>query len=261
MSDAYAPHEIARRVRELGVAKARSGRLSLFVLAVLAGAFISLGAMFFTVVVTQPTLGFGVTRMIGGVAFSTGLILVLVGGAELFTGNNLVAMAWASRQISFRELMRNWGLVYAGNVVGVIGTAGLVAFSGVHRLSEVEGTAISIAAAKCALDPLSAIAAGVLCNALVCLAVWLSMGGRSVADKVLGIVFPITAFVACGLEHSIANWFFFAWAGMLGAGSSEGFFVDAATNLTMVTIGNILGGTLLVAGVYWLAYLRNEVEH
>jgi formate/nitrite transporter len=254
--DAYAPREIARRVEASGVTKARSDAVSVLVLAVLAGAFIALGALFFTVVVTRPTGSFGTTRLAGGVAFSLGLILVVVGGAELFTGNNLVAMAWASRRITSAELVRNWGLVYAGNALGAFGTVGLVLLGRVHQFGDgaVGATVLMIGRQKATLGSVEAMALGVLCNALVCLAVWLAMGGRSVADKILAVVFPIAAFVTIGFEHSIANLFFLPYA--LALDGNPQLALGALRNLVAVTIGNILGGTLLVAGVYWLAYLR-----
>ncbi|QDU66118.1 formate/nitrite transporter family protein [Engelhardtia mirabilis] len=257
-TDALAPREIAARVESIGVAKARADVLSVLLLSILAGAFIALGGAFFTVVVTGSELGFGVTRLLGGVAFSLGLILVVVAGAELFTGNNLVAMAWASRLISSRELLRNWVLVYVGNVVGASATALAVWLAQVHLLGDgaVGETALSIGLAKAELEPLPAFFRGVLCNALVCLAVWLSLGGRSVTDKVLGVLFPITAFVALGLEHSIANWFFLPYAALLGAARIDGYASGCALNLIVVTAGNIVGGTVLVAAVYWTAYLR-----
>jgi formate/nitrite transporter len=255
--DAWSPDEIARRVESAGVAKARTDTVTLLVLSVLAGAFISLGAVFYLLVVTDSNLGLGPTRLLGGLAFSLGLVLVVVGGAELFTGNNLVAMAWASGKIRGRELLRNWVLVYLGNVVGALGTAILVALSEISSLGggAVHDTALDIARAKTELGTVPALARGVLCNALVCLAVWLALGGRSVTDKVLGVVFPITAFVAVGFEHSIANWFFLPYALALEAGDAA-FLAGAARNLAAVTAGNVAGGTLLVAAVYWLAYLR-----
>ena len=257
-SDAYAPREIARKVETLGVTKARGDTLSILVLAVLAGAFIALGALFFTVVVTNSALGFGVSRLVGGIAFSLGLILVVVGGAELFTGNNLVAMAWASRRITGAELLRNWVLVYVGNAVGTLGTVVLVLLGQVHRFGDgaVRETVLTIGRHKAALGVLEAVVLGVLCNALVCLAVWLAMGGRSVADKILAVLFPIAAFVTIGFEHSIANLFFLPYALALDGFGTSQFLVGTIRNLLAVTAGNILGGTVLVAGVYWLAYLR-----
>lgn len=252
--------EIAHKIETLGVTKARSDTLSLLVLAVLAGA--ALGALFFTVVVTRSTPGFGVSRLVGGVAFSLGLILVIIGGAELFTGNNLVAMAWASRRIRSAELLRNWVLVYLGNAIGAIGTVVLVLMGQVAQFGDgaVRETALAIGRHKAALGVTEALALGVLCNGLVCLAVWLAMGGRSVTDKVLAIVFPITAFVTMGFEHSIANLFFLPYALALDGFGDAQLLVGSMRNVLAVTLGNILGGTILVAGVYWLAYLRPGAE-
>ncbi len=258
-SDAYPPAEIARKVEHLGEAKAHTDALTLLVLAILAGAFISLGALFFTVIVTDSQLGFGLTRLLGGLGFSLGLILVVVAGAELFTGNNLIAMAWASGRIGFSKVMRNWLLVYLGNVLGCLGTVLLVAWAGLDDLGGggVGESAVRIAQAKSGLTPLEAFSRGILCNVLVCLAVWLAIGARSVTDKILAIIFPITAFVTIGLEHSIANWFFLPWGLSVDAQGID--HVNAFINgILVVSLGNIVGGTLLVAGVYWLAYLRGE---
>jgi formate/nitrite transporter len=258
-SDAYPPREIARKVESLGVAKARTDSLTLLALAVLAGAFISLGALFFVVVVTKSTLGFGMTRLVGGVSFCLGLILVVVAGAELFTGNNLIAMAWASKLIGTREVMRNWVLAYLGNVGGCLATVLLVVWANIAGLGggAIGETAIAIARAKADLSVIEAFARGILCNALVCLAVWLALGGRSATDKILAILFPITAFVAMGFEHSIANWFFLP-LGLVLDGEGAVSVVGATRNIVAVTAGNVVGGTLLVAGVYWVAYLRGE---
>jgi formate/nitrite transporter len=258
-TDAHPPRDIARMVERLGVTKARTDTVTLGVLAVLAGAFISMGALFFTVVVTGSRLGFGPTRLLGGVSFSLGLILVVVAGAELFTGNNLLAMAWASRLIGTRDVLRNWMIAYAGNVIGCLATVLVVVWAGMDGFGggAVGETAVQIAAGKANLSAGQAFARGVLCNALVCLAVWLAMGGRSVADKILAIIFPITAFVAIGFEHSIANWCFLPFGLAL---DTQGVIpiAGAALNLAAATAGNIVGGTLLVAAVYWFAYLRGE---
>lgn len=255
--DPYAPARIAERVELVGVSKANADAVSLGVLAVLAGAFISLGGVFFAVAITGSDWGFGPTRLLGGAAFSLGLVLVVVAGAELFTGNNLVAMAWASRRVTSAALLRNWGLVYLGNVIGAAATAWLVSLARVGSLADgrVAETALAIARAKLDLPVAETFARAVLCNALVCLAVWLSFAGRSVIDRIVAVVFPITAFVACGFEHSIANWFFLPWACMEG-GVAPAHVAGAARNLAVVTAGNVVGGTLLVAGVYWVAYLR-----
>ena len=259
LTDAHAPGEIARLAENVGVAKSNTNTLTLLVLSVLAGAFISLGAVFFLVVTTGSALGFGVTRLLGGLSFSLGLILVVVAGAELFTGNNLLAVAWASRRISTAALLRNWVLSYFGNVLGCLGTVLLVRLANVAALGggAVGATALTVVAGKLGLAPAEAFARGVLCNVMVCLAVWLTMGARSVTDKILAVIFPVTAFVAMGFEHSIANWYFLPYAMVLGQPGAVP--AGAATlNLAMVTIGNMVGGTLLVAGVYWLAYLRGN---
>ncbi len=263
--DAYAPQQIAVRVRDVGVAKATAPVLTTLALAVLAGAFISLGALFYTVTVTDaaggPAAPSGLTRLAGGVAFSLGLILVVVGGAELFTGNNLIAMAWAAGRLSSGQVLRNWIWVYVGNLLGALGTVALVLLAGIHQLGDgvLGETAVRIARAKAGLDPLEALARGILCNVLVCLAVWLCMGARSVTDKILAIVFPISAFVACGFEHSIANMYFLpVGLALTASGASPISLGDVITNLELVTLGNILGGTVLVAMVYWFVYLRQE---
>jgi formate transporter len=256
--DAYKPGQIAQRVSDMGVAKARSNALTLFVLAVLAGAFISLGSLFFVVIVTESSFGFGFTRLLGGLGFCLGLILVVVGGAELFTGNNLMAMAWASNLITTRDVMRNWSIVYLGNVFGSLGTVLLVVWGDIAAMGggAVGETALQIAHTKSMLPLDVAFARGVLCNALVCLAVWLAMGGHSVTDKVFAVLFPITAFVAIGFEHSIANWFLLPYGMALDV---QGLVPvsGVVANLVVVSVGNIAGGTLLVAAVYWVAYLRS----
>jgi formate transporter len=262
--DAYAPAQIAMRVREVGVTKAAMPVLTMFALAVLAGAFIALGALVYTVTMTtgnEAAVPFGLLRLAGGVTFSLGLVLVVVGGAELFTGNNLIAMAWASGRVTTRQVMRNWGWVYLGNLVGAIGTAALVWLAGTHTMGDgaVGETMVRIARNKIALDPVSVLARGILCNVLVCLAVWLCMGARTVTDKILATVFPITAFVACGFEHSVANMYFLSIGVVLAAGTSAPLSVtDAVSNLALVTLGNVLGGTVLVALVYWSVYLRSS---
>jgi formate transporter len=253
-SDAYSPAEIATRVETAGVRKAKLALVPTLVLAILAGAFIAFGALLFTIVTTDSGLGFGPERLLGGLAFSLGLILVLIGGAELFTGNSLVVFAWADRKISFPSLMRNWGLVYLGNFVGASATAAIIYWSGIYKLAdgEVAATAIGIAENKVSLSPIEAFIRGVLCNVMVCLAVWLCFSARTVSGKVFAIVFPVTGFVAMGFEHSIANMFFVPTGWLLGSQVVE--IGNYASNLLFVTIGNIFGGGVLVALVYWLVY-------
>ena len=247
---------MARLVEEVGVRKTLMPLLPLFTLGMLAGAFIAFGAMFYTIVVTGSQLGFGVTRLLGGMAFSVGLVLVLIGGAELFTGNNLIAMAWAARKVTTGALLRNWVIVYAANFVGALGSTVLVYLSGILELSSgaVGEQAAAIAATKLSLTPVESFTRGILCNTLVCLAVWLCYSSRQVSGKILAIVFPITAFVALGFEHSVANMYLIP-VGMLAAGGG----IDVGpllANLLPVTLGNVVGGSVLVALVYWAVYLR-----
>lgn len=265
--DAYAPAQIADRVCKIGLAKVTTPVSTMIVLALLAGAFISLGALFYAVTVTTgkeaAPVPFGLLRLAGGVAFSLGLVLVVVGGAELFTGNNLIAMAWAVGCVQTSQVIKNWVWVYLGNLLGALGTVALVLLAGVPALGDgaVGDTLVHIARSKVALDPVSAVARGILCNVLVCLAVWLCMAARSVADKILAIVFPISAFVACGFEHSVANMFFLPVGIALTASGADALsWSGALANLGLVTLGNLIGGTGLVALVYWFVYLRHSKQ-
>jgi len=257
--DAYSPREIAERLEALCVSKAHTPLLSLVMLGVLAGAFIGLGALFYVIVASDASLGFAAARVAGGVVFSLGLLLVVVAGAELFTGNNLIAMAWADGRVSTRELLFNWAVVCAANFAGAAGLAGLVFLSG-H--AEMNGGAIGrayleIAAAKGALDPVSAFARGILCNVLVCMAVWMTLAGRSVTDKFVALVLPVSAFIAAGFEHSIANMYFFPLAFLLqGSAGQSPDLALLARNLVPVIAGNLVGGSVLVALVYHVIYRR-----
>lgn len=258
--EVVAPARIAQLVEEVGVRKAELPLIPTLTLGILAGAFIAFGAMFYTVAVTGSELGFGPTRLLGGLAFSLGLILVVIGGAELFTGNSLIVMAWADRRVGTAALLRNWTLVYIGNLIGALATALLVHLSGVLSLGggTVAATAEAIAQAKIALTPLEAFVRGILCNTLVCLAVWMCFGARTAAGKILAILFPITAFVALGFEHSIANMYLIPVAALQAQGTIS--VMDLLANLVPVTLGNIVGGGILVALVYWLIYLRKDRE-
>ncbi len=253
--DAYRPPQIAQLVEQAGVAKARLGALPTFVLAVLAGAFIAFGAMYFTLVVTAHGMGFGPARMLGGIAFSLGLVLVVVAGAELFTGNNLLVMARVDGLISTAELLRNWVIVYLGNFVGAFATAVFLHLSGTLAFADgaVGATADAIATAKVRIDWIEAFVRGILCNALVCLAVWLTFAAREVTGKILAIVFPISAFVALGFEHSVANMYLIG-LGLLRGAEGVGIAGFLFANLLPVTLGNIVGGAGLVGLVYWLCY-------
>jgi len=268
-SDAYAPSEIAQRIESIGVNKARLRTLPLLMLGMLAGAFIGLGAMLFVLVKSDATLGFAASAIAGGLVFSLGLLLVVVAGAELFTGNNLLAMAWADGRISSLDVLRNWVLVCAANFVGAAGLAVLVFASGHTDLNggAIGQQVVKIALAKQDLSPMQAFFRGVLCNVLVCMAVWMAMAGRSVVDKAVAVVPPIMAFVAAGFEHSIANMYFMplamllqhfgpaslattvpvTWSGMLG-------------NLLPVIAGNLVGGSVLVGLTYYVIYGRKAKQ-
>jgi formate transporter len=271
--DALLPPEMAARAEDVGIRKATMDAGKLFALAVLAGAFIALGGVFATTALAGTTgAPWGPVRVLAGVVFSLGLVLVVVGGAELFTGNNLIVMAWAGGRIGTRALARNWLLVYAGNFFGALGTAGLVYLARSHELGggAFGVAAMAVASAKLRIGFIQAIALGVLCNALVCLAVWLSYSARTTTDRVLVIVPPIAAFVAAGFEHSVANMYFVP-LGLLMAAFDPAFVAahDLAAeagslswtafltrNLLPVTLGNLIGGTVLVGLVYWSVYLR-----
>ena len=258
--DAYPPAQVARLVEQVGVKKATLPAVQTLALGVLAGAFIAFGAMSFTLVMTGSELGLGPSRLLGGLAFSLGLILVVVGGAELFTGNNLIVMAWAERKVTGLQLGRNWSLVYLANLVGSLGSALMMSWSGALALGDgaVAETAVRIGEAKVALGFGQAFFSGILCNVLVCLAVWLCFAAHDVAGKVLAIIFPISAFVALGFEHSIANMYLIPIAWLAGA---EAVTIESfLANLVPVTLGNIVGGGLFVALVYWLVYLHPEAH-
>jgi formate transporter len=277
--DAFIPPEIATKVEEVGVKKALMGWRSTFTLAVLAGAFIALGAIFATTVTAGAgdQLTFGVTRLLGGLTFCLGLILVIVAGAELFTGNNLIIMAWANQHISTDQVLRNWIIVYAGNFAGALFTAIFMFWTRQYSFGggAIGLNVLNIANGKCNLGFFQALALGVMCNALVCLAVWLCFSARTTTDKILSIIFPITAFVAAGFEHSVANMYFIPVGLLVKAGAPPSFWeaigktaADYAAltwsnfliaNLLPVTIGNIIGGSVMVGLVYWFIYIRTDL--
>ena len=275
--DALVPQEIAVKAEAAGVQKARRDATTLFVLGVLAGAFIALGGMFATTVLAgaDGTLPFGLARLLAGTVFCLGLILVVIGGAELFTGNTLMVMALAAGHLRWPEMLRAWTIVYAGNFVGAVATAGLVFLSGQHLGGDgaVAKVALAIGSQKALLPFDRALFLGILCNVLVCLALWLSMAARTVTDKVLAVIFPVSAFVVAGFEHSVANMYFIPLALMIKAFGPEALWAQLATtpaayggitpgnfvaNLVPVTIGNIIGGGVMVGAVYWFVYLRER---
>ena len=272
--DALPPAQVAKKAETVGLTKAGMATFDVFVLSVLAGAFIALGAIFATTVAAGGAeLPYGVVRLLAGLTFTLGLVLVVVAGAELFTGNNLIVMAWASRRVATVALLGNWVVVWIGNFVGAVATALVVFVSEQYTFGggAVGQTALGIAATKTSLGFVQAIALGMLCNALVCLAVWLTYGAHTTTDKILAIIPPIAAFVAAGFEHSVANMYFIS-IGLLVKSDEDfvagldpttapdlsdltwgSFFLD---NLLPVTIGNVIGGALMVGAVYWLVYLR-----
>lgn len=268
--DALLPPQIAIKAEEIGVKKVKQNIIQTLLLSFLAGAFIGFAALFYTTTITGGAdLPFGVKKMLGGLAFCLGLVLVVIAGAELFTGNNLKVMALASGKISPLQLSKSWLLVYIGNLIGSVATAYGIYLTGQYAMAdyEVGRLAINIANAKCQLPFIAALFRGIYCNVLVCLAVWLCLSARSSTDKILCILFPITAFVACGFEHCVANMYFIPMGMILKADS--GFLASIGTNasdyaalsmqgfiknLIPVTIGNIIGGAILVGAVYWLVY-------
>jgi formate transporter len=261
-SDAYSPVEITRRIESVGEAKARMAVLPLALLGVLAGAFIGLGAMLFVLVKSDPTLGFAASAVLGGLVFSVGLFMVVVSGAELFTGNNLIVMAWADGRVSAAQVLRNWGIVCLANLVGAAGLALLVFASGHASLNggAIGHKVVQIAVAKQELPFVTALLRGVLCNVLVCMAVWMAMAGRSVVDKAVAVMLPVMAFVAAGFEHSIANMYLMPLAMLLQHGGLSGYptitWGGMLGNWLPVILGNVLGGAVLVAGVYHVIYKR-----
>lgn len=247
-------------------------------LSVLAGSFIALGAVFSTTVTAGSTLPYGVTKLLGGLVFSLGLVLVIAGGAELFTGNNLIIMAWANHKIKTVQVLKNWALVYVGNLFGSFAMVALMYLSGQYAFGNgvVGANMLAIANAKCGLGFVQATALGILCNILVCLAVWLSFSARSLTGKIAAIVYPITAFVAAGFEHSIANMYFIPMGILLKhqAGADFWAHINATAqnypsltwerfvtgNLLPVTLGNIIGGAVLVGLVYWFVFLKPQQQ-
>jgi formate/nitrite transporter len=273
--DAYTPAQMASRVEKAGIVKSNLDFISMFILSAMAGAFIAFGAVLYTYVIHDSSLSLGLTKLIGGLVFCLGLILVIVAGAELFTGNNLIVMAYVSRKITLERVLRNWAIVFTGNLVGSLAVLFLISQSGQWMTSgaAVGVKALMIANGKVNLTFVQALSRGILCNILVCLAVWLCFSGRSVTDKVLAIIFPITAFVALGFEHSVANMYFIPVGLLLkqnpevlsAAGKILGQAPDLSRltiygflvrNLLPVTLGNIIGGSFLVGVIYWFVYLR-----
>ena len=261
---AYSPAEIEQAVEKVGVKKANFPFLVSFMMAIVAGGGIGFGALYYTIVASDPTLSFATARIAGGLVFSLGLMLVLVGGAELFTGNNLIVMAWASGKVSTGTMLRNWVIVWVGNFIGALGLIVLVYYS--HHLDMNEGriglSVLNTAAGKIRPDWVTLFFKGILCNVLVCAAVWLAYAGRSVTDKTVAVILPVSAFIAAGFEHCVANMYFLplAWLLVQTGHAPANFDASLITisgiihNLVPVTLGNIVGGAGFVGAVYWTIY-------
>jgi formate/nitrite transporter len=261
---AYSPAEIKEAVEKVGVKKANLPFLVSFMLAIVAGGGVGFGAVYYTIVASDPELSFATTRVLGGLVFSLGLVLVMVGGAELFTGNNLIVMAWASGRVSTGTMLRNWTIVWFGNLLGSLGLIVLIYFS--HHLDMNDGriglSILNTAAGKIRPDMVTLFFKGILCNVLVCAAVWLAYAGRTVTDKVVAVILPVSAFIAAGFEHCVANMYFLplAWLLVQTGHVPANFDVSPITvsgilhNLVPVTLGNIVGGAGLVGAVYWAIY-------
>lgn len=277
--DSLMPDKMAEQAENSGIEKAKRSFSKTFVLAILAGAIISFGAIFATTVTAELTLSSSFTKLLGGIAFSLGLILVIVGGAELFTGNNLIVMAWANKRIKTSQVLRNWIIVFLGNFVGAMSMAILMFYSLQYSSGSgaIGAKALSIAETKCSLGFTQAIILGILCNTLVCLAVWLCYSAKTISGKILAILFPITAFVAAGFEHSIANMYFIPKGLLIKTFANQDFWTSISSspemynnltwsnfffnNLIPVTIGNIIGGAILVGFVYWFVYLKDNKRY
>jgi formate transporter len=278
--DALQPAAMADKAEQIGIKKANAGFSTLFMLGILAGAFIGIGAIFATTVTAGAAerLPYGVIRLIGGLSFTVGMIMVAIGGAELFTGNTLIIMAYADHKVSLAALLRNWGVVYLGNFVGAIATAGLVFYAKQHTFGHgvIGANMLIIGESKSSLGFMQAVALGILCNAMVCMSVWMCYSARSNTDKILSIIPPIAGFVAAGFEHSVANMYFIPIALFVKYGASEAFFAGIGAspadyayltwsnfffaNLLPVTLGNTIGGVLMVGLIYWFIYLRKRPE-
>jgi formate transporter len=269
------PDALALACEKQGLKKANQPLSTQFMLGILGGAFVGIGGMFAMITASgaEGMLSYGLTRLLMGITFSLGLLLVVLAGAQLFTSDCLMVMAWASKRLSLGRAMRVWTTVWAGNFVGSIALAFLLFMAGnyLSGKGEVGATALFFASYKASLPAGKAFFMGIMCNVLVSLAAYLGMAGRSLTDKVLGIVFPISAFIAAGFEHCVANMFFIPYGLFIKFGASEAFWATEAgqrvaglnipldqfaVNMAVVTLGNLVGGGLLVGAFYWLIYIR-----
>ena len=260
----FSPTEITDNYMRASVGKAASPAWRLFLLAVAAGVLIGLGA------VTSSTAAHGLenaglVRLMSGLIFPVGLMMVILMGTELFTGNALMVTAAIDGQITWGRLFRNWGIVWIGNLAGSLLAMFIIFMSNLQGMNggAVGEAFVSVAAGKVSLAPEVLFFKAILCNILVCLAVWIGFSARTVADKVLGILLPISAFVACGFEHCVANMFFLPMGLLLnsmGVGAADAVtLVGIATNLSAATLGNVAGG-VAVGMAYWFVYRKKDVD-
>ncbi|MDR1184613.1 MAG: formate/nitrite transporter family protein [Coriobacteriales bacterium] len=265
--DALSPAQIEEKAEAVGAGKASMPVGRAFILAVMAGLFIGMGGMYMLLIKSDATLPYVASQLLGGLGFCLGLFLVVAAGAELFTGNCLMVCGALSNRLKWGAMFKSWSIVYLGNLIGSLLLAALLFFAGYAsgNAGGIGNAMITVAASKVAQPFLVLLLKGIMCNLLVCLAVWICFASRTIIDKFVAILLPISAFVACGFEHCVANMFFlpmgllmkmsgFDYAGpadmdALGFGS-------ALTNLTAVTIGNIIGGAVFVGMAYWLAFRR-----
>lgn len=255
MADALNVQQTYEKAVAIGEAKARMPRAKAFVLAMLAGAFIGFGGMMLLLVKTDASLSPAMSSLLSGLAFSLGLFAVVMAGGELFTGNSLMVLGLAEGRYSLRDLLGSWGVVYIGNAIGSVAVAALLRLAGFDLMGNgaMASTIASVATAKCSLTIQQMLFRGAMCNFLVCLGVWMSFSGHSATDKLAAVALPVTAFVSCGFEHSVANMMLLP-LGMMSAADGVGIsLLSALTNIAVVTAGNVIGGALLFAGAYRMA--------
>ena len=267
--DDYASADIAKKVEAAAVKKAGLPFWSIVFLSIMAGSFIAIGGILLTLATFDSTLPSGITKLLGGLAFCVGLVLVVVAGAELFTGNNLIVMGVASKVVRFSQLLKNWVIVYIGNFIGSLAAVLLMYYTNLWKMGSFgyAAKAVVIAAGKVNLTFAEGLTRGILCNALVCLAVWMCFGARQIISKIAIILFPITAFAAMGFEHSVANMYFIPLGialknnpGVIEAvvkmspdlNLSNLTIYGLFGNLLSVTLGNIIGGAIMVGLIYWI---------
>ena len=268
--DALGPAAIEAKAETLGVGKANMPVGKAFGLAILAGMFIGMGGMFMTLVKSDATLSFTASSLLGGLSFCLGLFLVIAAGSELFTGNCLMIMGKLSDKYSWAQMLKSWVVVWVGNLVGALILVFILYFAGFYTMNggAVGNTMMTVAAGKIAPAWGTLFFRGIMCNFLVCLAVWIGFGGRTIVDKFCTVILPICAFVACGFEHCVANMYFLPMGlvmKMSGAVAYTGTAnIDVITimgilkNISAATLGNIVGGCILVGVIYWLVYAKKS---